>query len=108
MDFCQIIICVVVAIYLSIAVTMNIISISDVGAIWILIPVFLVILWMIIYVVMYQQAGNLLTIRKGICDYSQINRISIICGGIIFLGQILYWLAYYPGGFNLDAYGQWD
>lgn len=27
---------------------------------------------------------------------------------IVFLGQLLYWLAYYPGGFNLDAYGQWD
>lgn len=27
---------------------------------------------------------------------------------IILGGQILYWLAYYPGGFNLDAYGQWD
>lgn len=27
---------------------------------------------------------------------------------IIFAGQMLYWMAYYPGGFNLDAYGQWD
>lgn len=27
---------------------------------------------------------------------------------IIFGGQCLYWFAYYPGGFNLDAYGQWD
>ncbi len=27
---------------------------------------------------------------------------------IIFFGQLLYWFAYYPGGFNLDAYGQWD
>ncbi len=26
---------------------------------------------------------------------------------IILLGNSLYWLAYYPGGFNLDAYGQW-
>ena len=28
--------------------------------------------------------------------------------GICFLCQILFWMAYYPGGFNLDAYGQWD
>lgn len=27
---------------------------------------------------------------------------------IIFAGQLLYWFAFYPGGFNLDAYGQWD
>ncbi len=27
---------------------------------------------------------------------------------IIFLGQMLYWFAFYPGGFNLDALGQWD
>lgn len=27
---------------------------------------------------------------------------------IVFGGQLLYWFAYYPGGFNLDAYGQWD
>ncbi len=27
---------------------------------------------------------------------------------LVLAGQMLYWLAYYPGGFNLDAYGQWD
>lgn len=27
---------------------------------------------------------------------------------IVLGGQLLYWLSYYPGGFNLDAYGQWD
>ncbi|MDY4607671.1 MAG: DUF6020 family protein [Eubacterium sp.] len=32
--------------------------------------------------------------------------ITVFC--VIFAGQILYWLAYYPGGFNLDALGQWD
>lgn len=26
----------------------------------------------------------------------------------IYIFQLLYWLGYYPGGFNLDAYGQWD
>ncbi len=30
------------------------------------------------------------------------------CFLIILVGQIIYWLAYYPGGFNLDALGQWD
>lgn len=27
---------------------------------------------------------------------------------IIAIGQIIFWRAFYPGGFNLDAYGQWD
>lgn len=27
---------------------------------------------------------------------------------IVLAGIAVYWLAYYPGGFNLDAYGQWD
>lgn len=27
---------------------------------------------------------------------------------ILLCGQLLYWFSYYPGGFNLDAYGQWD
>ena len=32
----------------------------------------------------------------------------LVLFAIIFFGQMLYWVAYYPGGFNLDAYGQWD
>ena len=32
----------------------------------------------------------------------------LIWFGIVFCCSLLYWLAYYPGGFNLDAYGQWD
>ena len=31
-----------------------------------------------------------------------------IAFSIIFCSQMLFWFAYYPGGFNLDAYGQWD
>lgn len=27
---------------------------------------------------------------------------------IVLTGIVIYWLADYPGGFNLDAYGQWD
>lgn len=35
-------------------------------------------------------------------------RIFAVFFVILFCGQLLYWFAYYPGGFNLDAYGQWD
>lgn len=27
---------------------------------------------------------------------------------LVFLIQLIYWFAYFPGGFNLDSYGQWD
>ena len=32
---------------------------------------------------------------------------TILVFTIIFLGNCVYWLAYFPGGFNLDSYGQW-
>lgn len=35
-------------------------------------------------------------------------KLGLIIFMLIFTGQLLFWLAYYPGGFNLDAYGQWD
>lgn len=31
----------------------------------------------------------------------------LICFLIILIGECIYWKAYYPGGFNLDALGQW-
>ena len=34
-------------------------------------------------------------------------RVFVLCFLIIAMGSIIYWLAFYPGGFNLDAYGQW-
>ena len=34
-------------------------------------------------------------------------RTSLICFAIILIGEYIYWKAYYPGGFNLDAVGQW-
>ena len=34
--------------------------------------------------------------------------VFVVAFVIIFCGQLLFWFAYYPGGFNLDAYGQWD
>lgn len=37
------------------------------------------------------------------------DKISSVILFLSILGtQVLYWLAYFPGGFNLDAYGQWD
>jgi len=36
-----------------------------------------------------------------------ILRSSFICFAIILIGECIYWKAFYPGGFNLDAVGQW-
>ena len=45
------------------------------------------------------------------CEKSSRNKenriIFLICFLIVFLFTSVYWLAYFPGGFNLDAYGQW-
>lgn len=40
------------------------------------------------------------------CGFSW--RLFLTVFAVVFSGQMLYWAAYYPGGFNLDAYGQWD
>ena len=96
------IICACFAIYLSIVV---VISVSNtIRALW-AIPV--------IAVFIYAGSRNLL---DGIennefgQERNNKNRLFFVVTifGICFLGQILFWLAYYPGGFNLDAYGQWD
>ena len=42
--------------------------------------------------------------QRGSCK----KRLYIIVFAIVFSGQLIYWLGCYPGGFNLDAYGQWD
>lgn len=34
--------------------------------------------------------------------------IFAICFAIVLAGEIIYWISYYPGGFNLDALGQWN
>ena len=72
---------------------------------WI-IPVFCV-LEMLIMIFLYEYVN-----RKYIYISKENKKKGIpifaICFVIIFVGQIVYWLAYYPGGFNLDAYGQWD
>lgn len=35
-------------------------------------------------------------------------KLFILIFTILLCGQVFYWLAYFPGGFNLDAFGQWD
>ena len=43
------------------------------------------------------------------CEESPVSiKQGVIWFLIIFLGHLFYWFAYFPGGFNLDALGQWD
>lgn len=50
--------------------------------------------------------------RKAITEPTKAGKkygivLSFIIFWILFLGNTIYWMAYFPGGFNLDAYGQW-
>lgn len=50
--------------------------------------------------------------ERNLFDNSETESVSlkqsVIWFLIILIGHFFYWLAYYPGGFNLDALGQWD
>lgn len=71
------------------------------------------ILWLEFYVISIYFLNKIEINTERISQYSTDDREKIIkifsaCFVIIMLGQLLYWFAYFPGGFNLDAYGQWD
>lgn len=71
-----------------------------------LIPIFYV-LALTLFGVLYEKIEG---ISIGIVRKHNKNGLDvfIISFVIILIGQIIYWMAYYPGGFNLDALGQWD
>ncbi len=71
----------------------------------VIIPVFLIFLFICKILC---KAFREYTIQYNAKPQARNRKIWLILFGAIFLGQLLYWLAYYPGGFNLDAYGQWD
>lgn len=49
------------------------------------------------------QEISILTNRKS----TGVSKCWLICFSIIMTGQLLYWGAFFPGGFNLDALNQW-
>ena len=73
--------------------------------VWI-IPIFCII-EMFITIFLYEYLNK---IHRSISKDNNKNGVIIFitCFVIVLIGQIVYWIAYYPGGFNLDALGQWD
>lgn len=71
-----------------------------------LIPIFCII-FLILFGVLYKRIDgiNIEIISK---NHKNVWGVFIISFVIILIGQVVYWMAYYPGGFNLDALGQWD
>ena len=98
------IISVVVSLYLSVVVYMTICD--DLKYIMI-IP----ILCLVIYTILVRVGKSLASIKihtRKIREHKNYQGLFVRLFLFILAGGMLYWLAYYPGGFNLDAYGQWD
>lgn len=70
---------------------------------------FLPLLVIILYCIFYKLSSKLTKVFIKLDDENSMNKYLFVLIFIgVFLGQMLYWMAFYPGGFNLDAYGQWD
>lgn len=94
--------CLIAAVYLSLVIYL---SIFDSLKFFWMVPLLVAILWIsIIYMVSNVKYD------KRCLENKNINHIKLFITIFleIFLFQLLYWLSFYPGGFNLDAYGQWD
>lgn len=70
---------------------------------WIMLPI--CILQILIAILGYERIKG---IHFDLNKEHNKNEIFLLCFAIVLIGQLLYWFAYYPGGFNLDALGQWD
>lgn len=53
----------------------------------------------------YEIVGSKIFIKK--TESKKSLKFVLLVFVIILIGQIVFWLGYFPGGFNLDAYGQW-
>jgi len=71
-----------------------------------LIPIFC-ILFLILFGVLYEKIEGISIEIIGE-NHKNVFAVFIISFVIILIGQVIYWMSYYPGGFNLDALGQWD
>ena len=94
---------VVVSLYIGLALTLNVFSrIEDMK--WYPFIVTIIMALLVVTVCTIGE-GRIVSNNVSGTDASSIWKISYF---IVFIGQMLYLAAYYPGGFNLDAYGQWD
>lgn len=94
------------SLYIGIVVTLSITD--EISKFWIFIPITLFFVILLYYAFYIQKVGACFRIEKERNEPKRLTLAVVICGGIVLLGQLFYWLAYFPGGFNLDAYGHWD
>ncbi len=94
---------VLASLYIGFALTLNFFSqIEDMK--WYPLIVAIVLALLVVTVCAIGEGRIVSALVSGV-DTPSIWRMSFF---IVFVGQLLYLAAYYPGGFNLDAYGQWD
>ena len=61
-----------------------------------------------IWFALLRQRGDLIKLDV-MAKREQKSRYTVLLYFVIILfGSCIYWFAYFPGGFNLDAYGQWS
>ena len=94
------------SLYIGIVVTLSITN--EITKFWIAIPIILFFAILLYYAFYIQKIGTRFYIEKVYNSPKKLTTTVVICGAIVLLGQLFYWLAYFPGGFNLDAYGHWD
>lgn len=93
---------VIVAICLSAQIAFNLSS--NFKQLLLIIPVFILLLFLFYYE--YFNTKKEISIQQQ-AKIHGIHKCWFICFFIILAGQIFYWLAFFPGGFNLDALNQW-
>lgn len=94
------------SIYIGVVLTLSVTS--EISKFWVFIPITLFFVILLYYAFYIQKMGALICIEKVSDEPKRLALTVTVCGVIVLLGQLFYWLAYFPGGFNLDAYGHWD
>lgn len=94
---------VLASLYIGFALTLNFFSQIEDMKLYPLIAA--IILALLVVTICSMSEGRIVSNPISGTNASSIFKISFF---IVFTGQLLYLAAYYPGGFNLDAYGQWD
>lgn len=61
----------------------------------------------LLWALLHRQEEPVLKTEKWFAGGKRLRYSGVIYFSIVFLFSVFYWLGYYPGGFNLDAYGQW-
>ena len=95
-----------VSFYLGLVITISFIKNADL--LWLFFPLSLAIAISLYVAYGVLRFGDLFHVRIVVYEPCEAKKVALLCGIFVLLGQLVYWMAYYPGGFNLDALGHWD